>query len=192
MARSIRIYIKQFYRKCGINCLLFFSVALLTFVFYQRKSQILPIQSQNIEALEASFGTFFDGSPKNVERIKVDWQDHGEMEQDSERVGLGEHGEKAEFKYLDKIEMDEVFAKNGYNGMLSDKISVNRSVADIRHPDCHKKTYLRELPSVSVVIPMYDEHLSVLLRTVHSIINRSPKNLLKEIIIVDDCSTKGK
>lgn len=46
------------------------------------------------------------------------------------------------------------------------------------------------MPSVSVIIPFYDEHFSTLLRTVHSVIKRSPPELLKEIILVNDASTK--
>ncbi len=34
----------------------------------------------------------------------------------------------------------------------------------------------------------FDEGWSVLLRTVHSVINTSPKELLKDIILVDDGS----
>lgn len=41
-----------------------------------------------------------------------------------------------------------------------------------------------------MIIPFYDEHLTTLLRTVHSVINRSPPSLLKEIILVNDASTK--
>lgn len=186
MARSIRIYIKQFYHKCGANFLLFISVGILTFVIYQRKSHILKEKPRH-EALDS----FFDGPPKNINGSKIDWHDYDKMTEDKKREGLGEQGNAAEFKDFDRIVIDDIFAKNGYNGFLSDKISVNRSLNDIRHADCKNIHYLSELPSVSVVIPMYDEHLSVLLRTVHSIINRSPERLLKEIIIVDDCSTKG-
>ena len=48
------------------------------------------------------------------------------------------------------------------------------------------------LPKTAVVIPFHDEWPSILLRTVYSLINRTPRHLLKEIILVDDASSLGK
>lgn len=55
---------------------------------------------------------------------------------------------------------------------------------------CKRRLYKKDLPTVSVIIPFYDEHLSTLLRSIHSVVNRSPPELLKEIVLVNDASTK--
>lgn len=55
---------------------------------------------------------------------------------------------------------------------------------------CRKLKYLDELPTVSVVIPFFNEHWTTLLRTIYSVLDRSPSELIVEIIIVDDASTK--
>jgi polypeptide N-acetylgalactosaminyltransferase len=45
-----------------------------------------------------------------------------------------------------------------------------------------------KLPTASVILVFYDEGWSTLVRTFHSVINTSPKELLKDIILVDDYS----
>ena len=47
------------------------------------------------------------------------------------------------------------------------------------------------LPTASVILVFYDEGWSVLLRTVHSVINTSPPELLKEVVLIDDGSGDG-
>ena len=63
----------------------------------------------------------------------------------------------------------------------------------IRDQNCARK-YLYDrslnLHKVSIIIPFYDELWSVLLRTIHSVIARSPEELLMEIMLVDDNSSK--
>jgi polypeptide N-acetylgalactosaminyltransferase len=135
------------------------------------------------------FGGFF-ARPRNIDKKRIDWHDYKLISDEQSRNGFGEQGKAETIDESEKAEKDKLFSQNGFNALLSDKISLNRSVPDIRHPRCRDKKYLTELPSVSVIIPFYNEHFSTLLRTAYSVLNRSPSELLTEIILVDDCSKK--
>lgn len=52
-------------------------------------------------------------------------------------------------------------------------------------------THAADLPQISVVFIFVNEALSVILRSVHSVVNRTPSRLLKEVILVDDNSDSG-
>jgi len=120
----------------------------------------------------------------------VDWHNWTQIQFERERVGPGEQGKALTIPKEAADEVQNLFRSNGFSGYASDMISVERAVPDIRHPGCRTKLYHANLNTVSVVIPFYNEHWTTLLRTFHSVLNRSPAGLLKEIILVDDASSK--
>lgn len=70
--------------------------------------------------------------------------------------------------------------------------SFNRSLPDPRPDECASVKYnLSNFGQASVVIIYTNEIWSALLRTIWSVVNRSPRILLKEIILVDDFSDKS-
>lgn len=77
-----------------------------------------------------------------------------------------------------------------FNTRGSEAIEVDRQQGDVRSEGCRKRhaTYPCDLPTASVVIIFHNEHLVTLVRSLHSVLNNSPPDLLKEIILVDDAS----
>ncbi|XP_011304584.1 polypeptide N-acetylgalactosaminyltransferase 5 isoform X1 [Fopius arisanus] len=102
----------------------------------------------------------------------------------------GELGSPVRIGPEDEAKQQELFKLNQFNLMASDMISLNRSLKDVRLDGCKSKKYQKKLPDTSIVIVFHNEAWSTLLRTVWSVINRSPTTLLKEIILVDDCSDR--
>ncbi|XP_052565149.1 putative polypeptide N-acetylgalactosaminyltransferase 9 isoform X2 [Culex pipiens pallens] len=88
-----------------------------------------------------------------------------------------------------KKAVDDGWAKNAFNQYAADMISIRRSLPDPRDPWCKEPNrYQKDLPATSVIICFHNEAWSVLLRTVHSVLDRSPEHLVKEVILVDDFS----
>ena len=68
--------------------------------------------------------------------------------------------------------------------MASDMISVDRNLSDMRSDACQRLAYTpSQLPRTSVIIVFHNEAWSTLMRTVHSVINTSPAQLVQEIIL---------
>lgn len=86
------------------------------------------------EAAHPRAGAFFSGGPKNTKLKLIDWHDYDFWKREQARTGLGEMGRREVLPVELNDEKDLLYRKNGFNALLSDKISVNRSVPDIRHP----------------------------------------------------------
>uniref|UniRef100_A0A8D0D9W4 Polypeptide N-acetylgalactosaminyltransferase n=1 Tax=Sander lucioperca TaxID=283035 RepID=A0A8D0D9W4_SANLU len=104
--------------------------------------------------------------------------------------GPGEMGKAVNVPKDDQEKMKDLFKINQFNLMASDMIALNRSLPDVRLDGCKTKLYPDDLPNTSIVIVFHNEAWSTLLRTVHSVINRSPRHLLVEVLLVDDASER--
>lgn len=92
------------------------------------------------------------------------------------------------FNEVDQQIRNAGYQKHAFNVLISNRLGYNRDVPDTRDSKCKEESYPMNLPSASIIICFYNEAFSVLLRTVKSVLDRSPANLLHEIILVDDHS----
>lgn len=105
--------------------------------------------------------------------------------------GIGVHLQNVSEEIQERI--DKGWKSHEFNEFVSDLIPLNRTLTDPRTDYCMRNvSYLENLPTTSVIIIFHNEAWSTLLRTVHSVFDRSPEHLIEEIILVDDFSNMGK
>ena len=84
------------------------------------------------------------------------------------------------------MDYDKSYKDNGFNEFASRTISLHRSL-----PPAQIAKFPKKIPTTSIFICFHNEAWSVLLRTVHSALDNSPQEVLKEILLVDDFSDMG-
>ncbi|CAH8484925.1 unnamed protein product [Schistosoma mattheei] len=106
---------------------------------------------------------------------------------------LGDMGRPVVLPEFLKAESKLTFHVNEFNLVVSNLIGLRRNLGDFRHPSCRQPIPLDKLIpfKTSVIIVFHNEAWSALLRTVHSVLDRTPVQLLHEIILVDDASTQS-
>ncbi|XP_070578924.1 N-acetylgalactosaminyltransferase 7-like [Ptychodera flava] len=110
--------------------------------------------------------------------------------EEKNRVGPGEYAEPVKTTAQEQKDIDRLINEYGFNQYVSNKISLDRGIRDLRVDECRYWHYPNSLPSVGVILVFHNEGWSTLLRTVHSVFNRTPPRLLHEVILVDDFSNK--
>ncbi|KAG1939010.1 polypeptide N-acetylgalactosaminyltransferase [Pimephales promelas] len=103
---------------------------------------------------------------------------------------VGQFGQPASVPRDKELESRRRWSEGHFNVFLSEQIPIDRAIPDTRPQTCSENLVHDDLPDTSVIFCFVDEVWSTLLRSVHSVLNRSPPHLLKEIILVDDSSTK--
>lgn len=131
MRRNIKVLLKY---------LLLGSITVLLTTFLIRYLHLSDTINQNALPVDKSEqqhlrqGAFFNGGLKNLENLKIDWHMYEYMKIEQKQVGLGEGGKPAKLSDSEKDAQDALYKQNGFNALLSDKIALNRSLPDIRHP----------------------------------------------------------
>jgi len=106
------------------------------------------------------------------------------------RAGAGEYGEEVKLDASLDDAVKKSIAEFGFNIVASDRISLDRAPKDLRKQECKHYDYPQKLPSCSVILVFHNEGWSPLMRTVHNVINMSPKELIHEVVLIDDGSKK--
>lgn len=94
------------------------------------------------------------------------------------------------FDVQEKI--NESFKIYRFNEFVSSLIPLYRELPDGRSDHCKNMIYSDNFPVTSVIMVFFNEPFSMVMRSVFAILNRTPPKLLKEILLVDDCSEYGK
>jgi len=109
------------------------------------------------------------------------------------RLVAGEMGNGVELEDMVEAEAKQreaMWQRHGFDEYISEHlVSLNRSLPDRRDEWCKGQSEEpTELKPTSVIVIFHNEAWSTLLRTVYSVLARSPPNLLHEVILVDDAS----
>ena len=100
----------------------------------------------------------------------------------------GENGRAHKLRVEQKTQEEKLKGVYGFNQLVSDEITLNRTVPDLREAECQNWDYPKEMPKASVILVFHNEGWSTLFRTVNSVINRSPPQFFEEVVLVDDKS----
>ncbi|CAJ0578510.1 unnamed protein product, partial [Mesorhabditis spiculigera] len=125
--------------------------------------------------------------PKFIVDVAEPIYQRGNMSQAGEE-GKAVNVDKTKLSKSEKAKYDQGFQNNAFNQYASDMISIHRTLPKNVDEECKVEPYPKDLPDTSVIICFHNEAWSVLLRTVHSVLERTPDQYLNEIILVDDFS----
>lgn len=148
---------------------------------------------QAIPAIQSTIELSSDASLKHRPRFNAEYEKWIRADIEKQERGLGDGGRSAILSSPVAYEIGErQLKKIALNEELSEHLSYNRTLQDARNPLCQSQRFnVDDLPTTSIIIIFFNEPYSVLVRTVHSVLNTVDRRILKEIILVDDSSTKS-
>jgi len=83
---------------------------------------------------------------------------------------------------------EEGYSHHAFNVLISSRLDYHRKIPDSRHELCTAQSYPDITLNTSVIICFYNEEKHTLIRTVYSVLDRTPSHLLHEIVLVNDNS----
>ncbi|XP_059898405.1 polypeptide N-acetylgalactosaminyltransferase 14 [Gadus macrocephalus] len=160
---------KRFFRKLA--------VAVVVLVWLGALAYLLVLSRKKLP----EHGTVFGGEPHRIQMSDAEWEELLE--------GFDERGYLSARRWRPG---DDPYALYAFNQRESERIPSNRALRDTRHYRCTALHYDPDLPPTSIIITFHNEARSTLLRTIRSVLNRTPVHLIHEIILVDDFSNDEK
>lgn len=114
-----------------------------------------------------------------------------QQKSDGSTYSEGHCGEKVELKtQAEKDNHKQMLARFGWSITNSDKIPLDRLPPDLRMPECKEIDYPPNLPKAIVIFVFHNEAWTTLMRSVHTVIRQTPRQLITHILLVDDGSTR--
>ncbi|XP_013183210.2 putative polypeptide N-acetylgalactosaminyltransferase 9 [Amyelois transitella] len=159
-----------------------------TFLLHQENHVYKPIRNVSTES---AFEVWRSVLP--IEHT-ISFEDEIEALKDTPTNYLpGENGTAVllqnDLKNYIRVRVKQGWRNHAFNQFVSDIVPLNRSLPDVRDDWCKIQKYSKNLPAVSIIICFHNEAWSTLIRTLHSVLSRTPAHLIKEIILFDDRST---
>lgn len=170
LGHKINRWLIIFLLSLAIVWLIIFNVNLPTFYFYQPKYFKFNIdRSRSNPRLENIYINVDETSESKLGMI------HNDLDRQTKQIG---------------------FERYAFNSLVSERLGYRRSLPDTRHELCQNETKYRNehygndysMYNTSVIICFYNEELTALMRTVTSILDRTPSQVLAEILLIDDAS----
>ena len=183
---------KEFLGKIVLKCLTILWFVLIIKILRKPDSLDLKQGLARDKKLQDNNETIFSGNIVNqTEQHDKQQQKTNEIEQILYPKYIGPGIKNSEIR----IKRDGNYSKlrqaslqSDVNVFLSDVIGFKRILPDWRPEECKVIKYPENMPEISIVIVFRDEPISCLLRTIYSILETSPDDLVHEVILVDDGS----
>jgi len=83
---------------------------------------------------------------------------------------------------------EDGYIHHAFNVLVSTRLDYHRSIPDSRHKLCASQSYPHITLNTSVIICFYNEEKHTLIRTVYSVLDRTPPHMLHEVILLNDNS----